>query len=185
MTIFTGAGPLRRRAATDACLVLVCLLSITLGGCSNPIKGGQSIASARSAVLAIPGVASAKFTVDGAYNGFQKEWGENVEIDLKPGFQPKDTAAFVDYIVATAWSINEHNPTDGIAIVLTTTPQVNLDAVGKTAGWTYLVTFADHPSGVVTDSVSIKKQLGEWPGTPPKKTDKTALVQVPAVQPGQ
>ena len=183
MTIATGRGPLRRRAATGACLVVVCLISITLGGCSNPIKGGQSIASARSAVLAIPGVSSAKFTLRGAYNGFQKEWGENVEIDLKTGFQPKDTAAFIDYIVATAWSINEHNPED-IAIVLTTTPQVNLDAVGKTAGWTYLVTFADHPSGVVTDSVSLKKQLGAWPGPPPKKTDQTALVQVPAVQPG-
>ena len=183
MTIATVAGPLRRRAVTGACLVLVCLLSITLGGCSNPMRGGQSIASARSAVLAIPGVASAKFTVDGAYNGFQKEWTEKVEIDLKPGFQPKDTAAFVDYIVATAWSINEHNPA-GIGIVLTTTPQVNLDAVGKTAGWTYLVTFADQPSIVVTDSVSLKKQLGAWPGTPPKRTDQTALVQVPAVQPG-
>jgi len=184
VTIFTVAGALSRRAVTGACLVVVCLLSITLGGCSNPIKGGQSIASARSAVLAIPGVASAKFTVDGAYNGFQKEWTEKVEIDLKPGFQPKDTAAFVDYIVSTMWSINEHNP-DGIGIVLTTTPQVNLDAVGKSAGWTYLVTFADHPSGVVTDSVSLRKQLGAWPGPPPKKTDQTALVQVPVVQPGQ
>lgn len=185
MTIATGAGPFRRRAVTGAWLVVVCLLSITLGGCSSPIKGGQSIASARSAVLAIPGVASAEFNFRGAYSGFEKQWDETVKIDLKPGFQPKDTAAFVDYIVSTTWSINEHNPTAGIAIVLTTTPQVNLDAVGKTAGWTYLVTFADHPSGVVTDSVSLKRQLGEWPGTPPKKTDKTALVQVPVVQPGQ
>ena len=184
MTIFTGAGPLRRRAAMGAYLVVVCLLSITLGGCSNPIKGGQSIASARKAVLAIPGVASAKFVFNGAYSGFEKQWDETVKIDLKPGFQPKDTAAFVDYIVSTMWSINEHNPTAGIAIVLTTTPQVNLDAVGKTAGWTYLVTFDEHPSGVVTDSVSLRKQLGAWPGTPPKKTDKTALVQVPVVQPG-
>ena len=164
--------------------MVLCLVSITLGGCSNPIAGGQSIASARSAVLAIPGIASAKFTLRGAYNGFQKEWIEKVEIDLKPGFQPKDTAAFIDYIVSTMWSINEHNPTAGITIILTTTPQVNLDAVGKTAGWTYLVTFAEHPSGVVTDSVSLRKQLGAWPGTPPKKTDKTALVQVPVVQPG-
>ena len=184
MTIFTVAGALSRRAVTGACLVVVCLLSITLGGCSNPIKGGQSIASARSAVLAIPGVSSAKFTLRGAYNGFQKEWGEDVEIDLKPGFQPKDTAAFVDYIVATAWSINEHNPA-GIGIVLTTTPQVNLDAVGKSAGWTNLKTTADQPSIVVTGSVSLRKQLGAWPGPPPKKTDQTALVQVPVVQPGQ
>ena len=184
MTIFTVAGALRRRAVTGACLVVVCLLSITLGGCSNPIKGGQSIASARSAILAIPGIASAKFTLKGAYNGFQKEWTEKVEIDLGPGFQPKDTAAFIDYIVSTMWSINEHNPTAGMGIVLTTTPQVNLDAVGKSAGWTYLVTFADQPSIVVTDSVSLRRQLGAWPGTPPKKTDQTALVQVPAVQPG-
>jgi len=185
VTIFTDAGAFRRRAVTGACLVLVCLLSITLGGCSSPIKEGQSIASARSTILAIPGVASAKFVFNGAYSGFQKQWDETINIDLKPGFQPKDTAAFVDYIVSTTWSINEHNPTAGIAIVLTTTPQVNLDAVGKSAGWTYLVTFADHPSGVVTDSVSLKKQLGAWPGPPPKKTDKTALVQVPVVQPGQ
>ena len=184
MTILTVAGPWRHRTVTGACLVLVCLLSITLGGCSSPLKGGQSIASARRTILAIPGVASAKFTLEGAYNGFQKEWGENVEIDLKPGFQPKDTAAFVDYIVATAWSINEHNPED-IGIVLTTTPQVNLDAVGKTAGWTNLKTTADQPSIVVTGSVSLRKQLGAWPGTPPKKTDQTAMVQVPAVQPGQ
>ena len=185
MRIFTDAGAFRRRAVTGACLVVVCLLAITLSGCSNPMRGGQSIASARSAVLAIPGVASAKFTLRGAYNGFQKEWTEKVEINLKAGFQPKDTAAFVDYIVSTMWSINEHNPTAGIGIVLTTTPQVNLDAVGKTAGWTYLVTFADQPSIVVTDSVSLKKQLGVWPGTPPKKTDQTAMVQVPVVQPGQ
>jgi hypothetical protein len=185
VTIAPGVGPSRRRAVTGACLVVVCLLAITLGGCSNPMRGGQSIASARSAVLAIPGVASAKFTVDGAYNGFQKEWGENVEIDLKPGFQPKDTAAFIDYIVSTMWSINEHNPTAGIGIVLTTTPQVNLDAVGKSAGWTNLKTTSDQPSIVVTGSVSLKKQLGAWPGTPPKKTDQTALVQVPVVQPGQ
>ena len=184
MTIAPVAGALRRRAVTGACLVVVCLLSITLSGCSNPMSGGQSIASARSAVLAIPGVSSAKFTLRGAYNGFQKEWGEDVEIDLKPGFQPKDTAAFIDYIVATAWSINEHNP-NGIGIVLTTTPQVNLDAVGKSAGWTNLKTTADQPSIVVTGSVSLRKQLGAWPGPPPKKTDKTALVQVPAVQPGQ
>ena len=185
MTIFTDAGALRRRAATGAWLVVVCLLSITLGGCSNPMRGGQSIASARSAILAIPGIASAKFTLKGAYNGFQKEWTEKVEIDLKPGFQPKDTAAFLDYIVSTMWSINEHNPTAGIGIVLTTTPQVNLDAVGKSAGWTNLKTTADQPSIVVTGTVSLRKQLGEWPGTPPKKTDKTALVQVPVVQPGK
>ena len=185
MTIFTDAGALRRRAVTGACLVLVCLLSITLSGCSNPMRGGQSIASARSAILAIPGIASAKFTLKGAYNGFQKEWTEKVEIDLKPGFQPKDTAAFLDYIVSTMWSINEHNPTAGMGIVLTTTPQVNLDAVGKSAGWTNLKTTADQPSIVVTGSVSLRKQLGAWPGPPPKKTDQTALVQVPAVQPGQ
>ena len=184
MTIATGRGALRRRAVAGAWLVVVCLLSIALGGCSNPMRGGQSIASARSAVLAIPGVASAKFVFNGAYSGFEKQWDETVKIDLKPGFQPRDTAAFVDYIVSTTWSINEHNPTAGISIILITTPQVNLDAVGKTAGWTYLVTFAEHPSGVVTDSVSLRKQLGAWPGTPPKKTDKTALVQVPVVQPG-
>ena len=183
MTIATGRGALRRRAVAGAWLVVVCLLSIALGGCSNPMRGGQSIASARSAVLAIPGVASAKFVFNGAYSGFEKQWDETVKIDLKPGFQPRDTAAFVDYIVSTTWSINEHSPTAGITIILTTTPQVNLDAVGKTAGWTYLVTFAEHPSGVVTDSVSLRKQLGAWPGTPPKKTDKTALVQVPVVQP--
>ena len=184
MTIATGRGALSRRAVAGAWLVVVCLLSIALGGCSNPMRGGQSIASARSAVLAIPGVASAKFVFNGAYSGFEKQWDETVKIDLKPGFQPRDTAAFVDYIVSTTWSINEHSPTAGITIILTTTPQVNLDAVGKTAGWTYLVTFAEHPSGVVTDSVSFRKQLGAWPGTPPKKTDKTALVQVPVVQPG-
>jgi hypothetical protein len=185
VTVFTGAGPLRRRAVTGVCLVLVCLLSITLGGCSNPMEKGQSIASARKTVLAVPGVASAKFILKGAYNGFQKEWTEKVEIDLKPGFQPKNTAAFIDYLISTTWSINEHNPTAGIGIVLTTTPQVNLDAVGKTVGWKYLVTFADQPSFVITDSVSLKKQLGAWPGTPPKKTDQTAMVQVPVVQPGQ
>jgi hypothetical protein len=185
VTVFTGAGSVRRRAVTGVCLALVCLLSITLGGCTNSIKGGQSIASARKTVLAITGVASVKFKLKGAYSGFQKYWADDVEIDLKPGFQPKDTAAFIDYLVSTTWSINEHNPADGISIVLTTTPQVNLDAVGKTAGWTYLKTFADHPSGVVTGSVSLKKQLGAWPGTPPKKTDQTALVQVPVVQPGE
>jgi hypothetical protein len=184
VTVFTGAGPLRRRAVTGVCLVLVCLLSITLGGCSSPIKG-QSIASARETVLAITGVASVKFKLKGAYSGFQKYWADDVEIDLKPGFQPKNTAAFIDYLVSTTWSINEHNPTDGISIVLTTTPQVNLDAIGKTAGWTYLETFADHPSGVVTDSVSLRKYLGAWPGTPPKNTDQTVMVQVPVVQPGQ
>jgi len=181
VTIAPVARALRRRAATGAWLVLVCLVSITLGGCSNPTREGQSIASARSTILAI---ASAKFTLRGAYSGFQKYWTEKVEIDLKPGFQPKDTAAFIDYIVSTMWSINEHNP-DGIGIVLTTTPQVNLDAVGKSAGWTNLKTTADQPSIVVTGSVSLRKQLGAWPGPPPKKTDQTALVQVPAVQPGQ
>lgn len=185
MTISTGAGLLRRRPVTGACLALVCLLSIALGGCTNSIKGGQSIESAQKTVLAITGVASAKITVEGAYSGFQKKWGEGVEIDLKPGFQPKDTAAFVDYLVSTMWSINEHHPTAGISIVLTTTPQVNLDAVGKTAGWTNLKTTADQPSIVVTGTVSLRKQLGAWPGTPPKKTNQTAMVQVPVAQPGQ
>ena len=184
MTSAGSVGPVSHRAATGACLVLVALLSIAISGCSSLVKGGQSVASARSAVLAIPGVASAKFDFRGAYNGFQKQWDEAVEIDLKPGIQPKDTAAFISYVVSTTWSINEHKP-GGISIVLTTTPQVNLDAIGKSAGWTYLVTNADDPSGVITESVSLTKELGAWPGTPPKKLEKTALIQAAAAQSGQ
>jgi hypothetical protein len=45
---------------------------------------------------------------------------------------------------------------DGIGIVLTTTPQ-NLDAVGKKRRWTYLVTFADHPSGAPSPTCEPQK----------------------------
>lgn len=162
--------------------VLVTVLMTTLSGCSLWPEQGQSLASAQKAVQTIRGVETAKITLYGGYSGFQKEWRETVKVKLKPGFQPKDTTAFVNYIASTAWSINEHKLTIGIVIIINTTPQINLDAVGKKAGWTYLVTFADQPSGVISDSVSLTKQLGAWPGNPPKKSDKTTLVQIPASQ---
>lgn len=157
-------------------LLLAAVLIMSISGCSTLTERGQSAASAEKTILSIKGVETAKFHLSGAYSGFQKYWGEDIEITLKPGFQPKDTAAFVEYVFATAWSVNEHQP-DGIGIVLTTTPQVNLDAVGKLAGWTDLKTFADLPSGVVTGTRSLAKKLGAWPSSPPKKSSKTDLVE--------
>lgn len=165
--------PLRRGVSV---LLLAAVLMASTSGCSTSAERGQSAASAEKAILSIKGVETAKFHLSGAYSGFQKYWGEDVVITLKPGFQPKDTTAFVKYIFATAWSVNEHEP-DGIGIVLTTTPQVNLDAVGKLAGWTDLKTFADLPSGVVTGTRSLAKKLGPWPSSPPKKSSKTDLVE--------
>ncbi|MCT9868760.1 hypothetical protein [Paenarthrobacter aurescens] len=185
------------RAAIVAGIVL------TLTACTVPTPSpkqtiphdadtGQTLAEARAAIDAVPGISVTDFVGGGPPN-VKGNTGYSVAFDVDPGYTVLHGDVLVDYIVRNVWSVGEgYMPNTQIQISSTTAdgePLFDLASAATGSGWIPPLSRAPSPhSSVVIPlspdasegarNLSLLTQDGQWPGVTPKPLpdDVTAKV---------
>jgi hypothetical protein len=181
----TQAWSARTRIAAVAIAAAATLL---LTGCgAHPVgapRQGQTVASAEAALRAIPGVEKASITVDSHVNGIQYLWDIETKVTVQPGATIPDPVRLLDYVVATSWSENRAKPTDAtITVTITTTPQIDVQAIATQAGFTDLTTDST-PAPTATPTAAPDPDA---PGTstPTAPVQNAAAITTPSTAPTQ
>ncbi len=117
------------------------VLLVTLTGC-NPFTdpyedqqrdGGITPAAAESALLDVDGISAAEYGTYEWYNpgegGMFSSSGMDVvlTVTIDPDYSVDDHEAFLEYLAATAWSVNDHYPKGAVVIQLLGGEDVNYD----------------------------------------------------------
>lgn len=144
---------------------------------------GQSIAEAREAIDAVPGISVTNFAGGGAPN-VKGNTGYAVAFDIEPGYTLTHGDLLVDYIVRNVWAVGEgYMPNTQIQISASTAdgaPFFDLTAAAVGSAWlnpktssipsqhsTVIIPLsADDPEGA--RNLSLFKHDGSWPGVIPK-----------------
>lgn len=166
----------RLRRRTVFLIVLLGLGAVAVTGCAG-LRGGQSADAAAARVELVPGVASAHVEQRTTLSGFTRNWTTVVEVTLDPAYRVDDAEAALDWVLRTAWSINDHEPTSGLWVAF-------LDTAGNAADWDWAA--ATDASGYDTEwarslmlpggvlrftGTDIGDSLGSWPGEVPELAD--------------
>jgi hypothetical protein len=156
--------------------VLLSLGAVALTGCAG-LRGGQPADAAAARVELLPGVASAHVEQRTTLSGFTRNWTTVVEVTLDPAYRIDDAAAALDWVLRTAWSINEHEPTSGLWVAFLDTAgnatdwgwAAAMDAGGYDTQWARSLML---PGGVLRfTGTDIGERLGSWPGEAPELAD--------------
>ena len=115
---------------------------LTLTACSNPFTdpytdeqrdGGITPETAESALLSIDGISAAEYGTYEWYSpgegGMFSSSGMDVvlTVTIDPDHSVADHEAFLEYLAATAWSVNDHYPKGAVVIQLLGGEDVNYD----------------------------------------------------------
>ncbi|MBT2584677.1 hypothetical protein [Arthrobacter sp. ISL-95] len=144
---------------------------------------GQTIAEAREAIDAIPGISVTDFAGGGPPN-VKGNTGYTVVFNIEPGYTVTDGDLLVDYIVRNVWAVGEgHMPNTQIQISASTAdgePFFDLTAAAEGSTWRSPKTSSapsrhssvifplseDDPEGAV--NLMKLKRGGSWPGVIPE-----------------
>lgn len=143
---------------------------------------GQTMAEAREAIDAVPGISVTGFAGGGPPN-VKGNTGYSVQIAIDPGYTVLYGDLLVDYIVRNVWSVGEgYMPNTQIQISARTAdgePFFDLSTAGVGSAWmggqpsapsqhnTIIIPLsADDPEGA--RNLSLLSQEGSWPGVTPK-----------------
>ena len=183
------------RTATQAALIAVILLSLV--SCAAPVPlpeassqsiphdadSGQTIAEARGAIDAIPGISVTSFTGGGPPN-VKGHTGYAVAFAIEPGYTLVYGDLLIDYIIRNVWAVGEgYMPNTQIQISASTAdgePFFDLAAAAVGSAWvspktsatpsqhsTVIIPLsADDPEGA-RNLMNFKRD-GSWPGVIPK-----------------
>jgi hypothetical protein len=158
------------------------VLVAALGGCASSAKphGGQTSKAAQAALSTIPGVTDTHAVIESSYSGFNRTYTPTVSITIAPGFTVADPTALTDYLIRTAWSLNEHQSTLQISVSVIGA-DADLGTAAVQGGWlseralTSLFSRSESPDlqhlSLFTDQGSAKSKLGAWPGKVPTLPD--------------
>lgn len=157
-----------RRRGTLA-ITTVCLSSLVLVACGSSApkpEGGQSRSDAAAAVEAA-GFDQVEVTVSKAMNGFQSSTTTNLYVAIPSGATVEDPPAVVEFLLRTAWSVSDQEPTRSITVGFkgATTPS-DWVAVGTDAGLP-LSDLTDQASPSL-DADDAAATFGPWPGDVPE-----------------
>ncbi|WP_310201895.1 hypothetical protein [Paenarthrobacter nitroguajacolicus] len=152
---------------------------------------GQTLAEAREAIEAVPGISVTGFVGGGAPN-VKGNTGYSVAFDIDPGYTVSYGDLLVDYIIRTVWSVGEgYMPTTDIRISARTAdgdPLFDLTAAAVGSAWlsprtstpsqysTVVIPLsADDPEGA-RNLMNFQRD-GSWPGVIPKPLLDTVSVK--------
>ncbi|WP_354230175.1 hypothetical protein [Arthrobacter bambusae] len=194
----TRTKPTFNRAAVAAGILL------SLAACTMPIleptpaqtiphdaATGQTLAEAREAIEAIPGISVTNFVGGNAPN-IKGNTGYSVSFRVDPGYTLQAGDVLVDYIVRNVWSVGEgYLPNTQIQISSSTAdgePLFDLESAAAGSGWIPPVSPdpSQHSSVVVQlnpdDSAGARNlemltKDGPWPGPVPKPLSATVAVK--------
>src|ERR1035437_3832728 len=154
-----------RKAATPRRIAMMIATGVVvvavLGGCSFVPWGGATAKAEKSTIENIEGVKSAfVYKLDAGTNA--------VIVTVAPGYRVGDATQALNWILETAWAINDYKPIDVI---------VNFDADGKPMDWDWQSAASQlgvavpaplDSFGILRFSASdLAKKYGPWPGTVP------------------
>lgn len=143
---------------------------------------GQTLAEAREAIDAVPGISVTNFAGGGPPN-VKGNTGYAVAFDVEPGYTLTHGDLLVDYIVRTVWAIGEgYMPNTQLQISARTAdgePFFDLSTAGVKSAWTggrastpsqhntiVIPLSPDDPEGA--RNLALLKREGTWPGVIPK-----------------
>jgi hypothetical protein len=152
---------------------------------------GQTIAEAREAIDAVPGISVTGFDGGGPPN-VKGNTGYAVALAIDPGYTVLDGDLLVDHIVRNVWSVGEgYMPNTQIQISARTAdgePFFDLSAAGVGSAWmggqpsapaqhnTIIIPLsADDPEGA--RNLSLLTRDGSWPGVVPKPVPDKVTVK--------
>lgn len=161
-------------------LAVALCVTISLVGCVQFTAGGQSVESARRAILAIDGVSTVALSFETpTFEGIKTELAL-IAVELRPGMRPANPLAFFDFLVETAWAINKRYPKTAVVIAIKANPQVDLYLLSQATDWNKNYhSFPNDIFKLTALSKDLKVQLGAWPGTPPTRSAGVKLVSTP------
>lgn len=152
---------------------------------------GQTIAEAREAIDAVPGISVIGFDGGGPPN-VKGNTGYSIQLAIEPGYTVLYGDLLVDYIVRNIWSVGEgYMPNTQIQISARTAdgePFFDLTAAGVGSAWMggqpsapkqhnsiIIPLSADDPEGA--RNLSMFKRDGSWPGVVPKPLSDRVTVK--------
>ncbi|MCI1017494.1 hypothetical protein HWD99_02535 [Microbacterium sp. C5A9] len=140
-------------------------------------SGGQTLSEMRDSLEAVPGIVVSDIA-GGQKPNIKGNTGYAISLEVEPGFAIADGTAFVDFVVASVWSVREgYMPNARIDIRVRTSAEGGFDvaAAAAQAGWARDVDTTPKPfSAAAIDLTDSKEQgarnrerLGSWPGDVP------------------
>lgn len=147
-------------------------------------SGGVSPQDAEAAILEIEGVSAAEYGTYEWYSPGEGGLGSSSGMDvaltvtIDPGYSIDDHDALLEYLAATAWSVNDHYPKGTVTVQIVGGEDLNYDWLsvaqqqfdGLDYFWSVRSAYPDLPEwdrGGVYISVGAElygKRFGEWPG---------------------
>jgi hypothetical protein len=166
----------RRRLHLLAAALLLAAGSVAVAGCTAQPAGGQSVANAQKALARIPGVAHADVHDKTDMSGFTKYYTPEVTVALDDGYRIADLPALTDFLIRTAWSVNDRKPHISLSVEIDSAGELNLAAAAASGGWlssAAAVSSNEIPGWLhlVTIDEPAKSKLGAWPGKAPTLPD--------------
>lgn len=140
-------------------------LAILLSSCTTGAQRGRTLDQASADAAAVRGVTDASLEMRNYRSGFTSEWGTTVNFTPSADFEEGSKRAALRELLRIGWSVNEHELTNGVALSVGRTSDVDLVALAQES---HLPQFASNPRlpYQITFSESDMEQLfGAWPGS--------------------
>jgi hypothetical protein len=187
-------------------IVVALVVATTLTACSSPYHeqfrdGGIEPSVAEAQLLAVPEITTAHFQTVEWYSpgegGLADGSGMNIflSVTVDPQYSIADDSQFVEFLAATAWSVNDHYPKGQVVLAVTGgrdpshdwEPAV-LDVFGDDAhlwnGVLYLdeEEFFDEGASLISLSVGeYADEFGRWPSEPVESPSDLFVIVPPVV----
>jgi hypothetical protein len=157
---------------------VVLALAIALTGCAQPC--GQSEASAKAQVHAIPGLTYVALEVLGN-GGFPPPHTASVVVQVAEGASIPDRVKLFNYLASVAWSMNQTKPDTMIFINIKSDDPEQFDWASfvRQNGWGQ----ASGDSNVLLRVDDAQKHFGPWPGKVPAVPTSPLIVISPSATP--
>ncbi|MFC5928076.1 hypothetical protein [Cryobacterium melibiosiphilum] len=164
----------RRRSQRAAPVALLALVSaLLLGGCALLPPGGESGEATHERLDSLAGVADSRVRVANILSGFTRYWSTTVEITVADDYAVGDADAALDWLLHTAWSINNQEPNSGVLVGFVNPDGTTADwdwhgaltAAGYDADW--IGRGMDEGGILLFKSENVTGVLGDWPAAVP------------------
>lgn len=162
-----------RRVFAGALALLVC--GSLLSGCAFFPKKGQSTEQAAALVGDIDAFSTSNVSVTSNLSGFTTSYYVYTAGTLADGYRVADADAALDWLLRTAWSINDHKPTlINVGVLSGTRVAADWDWVGamerRGLDFAWIGRFMDDSGALgfrMKDHEALIAELGPWPGEVP------------------
>lgn len=129
---------------------------------------GMSTDSAEAQIEEMDGVETASVGYGSIEQSTSTDAVLEVKVVLKDGVTISHPAQLAEYVARVGWSSGDKEPTGGMAVSITSSPQQEFGAALDANGWQGVVYDATDRDSFNIGYNRLVGKLGEWPAAPPK-----------------